>query len=567
MGQHWMENGEHALAVYDDLSKQAEAYRSVSLLLRRPPGREAYPGDVFYLHSRLLERAAKLSDANGAGSLTALPIIETKAGDISAYIPTNVISITDGQVFLEDDLFKSGIRPAINVGQSVSRVGGAAQIKAMKGAVGTLKGDLAQFRELEAFASMGSELDAVSQATLDRGYRLTELLKQGLNSPLAVEEQVVVLYAGTRGYLDPIPVADVRRYETELIEFLRARHSGLLEPDQGRGHSSTRTASRRRSRRSPTSSRPRSPTTPARPTPAAADGRPTAERCRPSPPPSRARPRPPWQVARNGSCADGSSRCSRPRRSPRRWSSSPAAASSRPSSASSAARPYSERITEVIRQPGRGRCRRRLARCSTSARTSRPVAYVVVAGRPRPGRWLQLRRSSAPPSGRCSPTAPRASETRLVTVGQEGARLLPLPRLRDRRVVQRLPRPPDLRGRPPGRRRTSPSGSSPASTHEVRLAYTQFISIGVQRLGRRARTCRSTRRCSSEAESDDGPVRRLRVRAQPDRDPRAAAAPLRRGPAVRRPARGRGLRARRPPAGHEVGHRERRGHDHHASAG
>ncbi len=228
MGQHWMENGQHALAVYDDLSKQAEAYRSVSLLLRRPPGREAYPGDVFYLHSRLLERAAKLSDENGAGSMTALPIIETKAGDISAYIPTNVISITDGQVFLDEDLFKSGIRPAINVGQSVSRVGGAAQIKAMKTAVGTLKGDLAQFRELEAFASLGSELDAVSQATLDRGRRLTELLKQGLNSPLAVQDQVVVLYAGTRGYLDAVDVADVRRYERDLLDWLGARHSGLL---------------------------------------------------------------------------------------------------------------------------------------------------------------------------------------------------------------------------------------------------------------------------------------------------------------------------------------------------
>src|SRR5262245_28701277 len=216
MGQHWMENGEAALVVYDDLSKQAEAYRQLSLLLRRPPGREAYPGDVFYLHSRLLERAAKLSDDRGAGSLTALPIIETKAGDVSAYIPTNVISITDGQVFLEDDLFKSGIRPAINVGQSVSRVGGAAQIKAMKAAVGTLKGDLAQFRELQAFAQLGSELDAVSQAQLDRGFRLTELLKQGLNSPMPVEEQVVSLYAGTRGYLDPVPVADVRRFEGEL---------------------------------------------------------------------------------------------------------------------------------------------------------------------------------------------------------------------------------------------------------------------------------------------------------------------------------------------------------------
>ena len=190
MGQHWMENGEHALIIYDDLSKQAEAYRSVSLLLRRPPGREAYPGDVFYLHSRLLERAAKLSDALGGGSLTALPVIETKAGDISAYIPTNVISITDGQVFLETDLFNSGIRPAINVGNSVSRVGSAAQVKAMKQVSGTLKLDLAQFRELESFATFGSELDRVSQAQLDRGYRLTELLKQPQNQPVPVEEQV-----------------------------------------------------------------------------------------------------------------------------------------------------------------------------------------------------------------------------------------------------------------------------------------------------------------------------------------------------------------------------------------
>jgi F-type H+-transporting ATPase subunit alpha len=229
MGQHWMDNGEHALVVYDDLSKQAEAYRQLSLLLRRPPGREAYPGDVFYLHSRLLERAAKLSDDRGAGSLTALPIIETKAGDISAYIPTNVISITDGQIFLEDDLFKSGVRPAINVGQSVSRVGSAAQIKAMKTAVGTLKGDLAQFRELESFAAFGSELDKVSQAQLDRGYRLTELLKQPLNSPLPVEEQVVSVYAGTRGHLDDIPVGDVKRFETELLEYVRTRHGDLLE--------------------------------------------------------------------------------------------------------------------------------------------------------------------------------------------------------------------------------------------------------------------------------------------------------------------------------------------------
>jgi F-type H+-transporting ATPase subunit alpha len=229
MGQHWMENGEHALAVYDDLSKQAEAYRQMSLLLRRPPGREAYPGDVFYLHSRLLERAAKLSDERGAGSLTALPVIETKAGDVSAYIPTNVISITDGQIYLQDDLFKSGIRPAVDVGISVSRVGSAAQIKAMKTAVGTLKSDLQQFRELQAFAAFGSDLDAVSKAQLERGIRLTELLKQGLNSPMPVQEQVVVIYAGTRGYLDTIPVGDVRRFESGLLEWFRTRHSDILD--------------------------------------------------------------------------------------------------------------------------------------------------------------------------------------------------------------------------------------------------------------------------------------------------------------------------------------------------
>jgi F-type H+-transporting ATPase subunit alpha len=229
MGQHWMENGEHALIVYDDLSKQAEAYRSVSLLLRRPPGREAYPGDVFYLHSRLLERAAKLSDALGGGSMTALPIIETKAGDISAYIPTNVISITDGQVFLESDLFNSGIRPAINVGNSVSRVGSAAQIKAMKQVSGTLKLDLAQFRELEAFATFGSELDRVSQAQLDRGYRLTELLKQPQNAPVPVEEQVLVIYAGTKGWSDTVPVPEVQRFATELIEYFKGNVPGVLD--------------------------------------------------------------------------------------------------------------------------------------------------------------------------------------------------------------------------------------------------------------------------------------------------------------------------------------------------
>src|SRR6187401_1800658 len=228
IGEFFRDSGRHALVVYDDLSKHAQSYREISLLLRRPPGREAYPGDVFYLHSRLLERAAKLSDENGAGSLTALPIIETKAGDISAYIPTNVISITDGQVFVQDNLFKSGVRPAVDVGNSVSRVGSAAQIKSMRAVAGTLKLDLAQFRELEAFATFGSELDAVSKAQLERGYRLVELLKQGLNSPVPVEEQVAAIFAGTRGYLDDVPVGDVRRFESELIEYMRTTHAGLL---------------------------------------------------------------------------------------------------------------------------------------------------------------------------------------------------------------------------------------------------------------------------------------------------------------------------------------------------
>ncbi len=229
MGQHWMDAGENALIVYDDLSKQADAYRQLSLLLRRPPGREAYPGDIFYLHSRLLERAARLSEEKGGGSLTALPIIETKAGDISAYIPTNVISITDGQVFLESDLFNSGVRPAINVGTSVSRVGGAAQIKAMRSVSGGLRLDLAQFRELEAFATFGSELDKVAQRQLDRGYRLVEMLKQPLNSPLAVAEQAVSVYAGSAGHLDEIPVHDVVRFLRDLLDYMRARHAGILE--------------------------------------------------------------------------------------------------------------------------------------------------------------------------------------------------------------------------------------------------------------------------------------------------------------------------------------------------
>ena len=228
IGQHWMYKGEHVLIVFDDLSKQAEAYRTVSLLLRRPPGREAYPGDVFYLHSRLLERCAKLNDELGAGSMTGLPIIETKGNDVSAYIPTNVISITDGQIFLETDLFNSGVRPAINVGISVSRVGGSAQVKAMKAVAGRLRLDLAQFRELEAFAAFGSDLDKASKAQLERGARLVELLKQPQYSPFSVERQVVSLWAGTTGRLDDVPVEDIGAFEEQFLDYVTNQHSGVV---------------------------------------------------------------------------------------------------------------------------------------------------------------------------------------------------------------------------------------------------------------------------------------------------------------------------------------------------
>lgn len=229
IGEEFMMNGKHVLIVYDDLSKQATAYRELSLILRRPPGREAYPGDVFYLHSRLLERAAKLSDELGGGSMTALPIIETQAGDISAYIPTNVISITDGQIFLDSDSFYSGVRPAIDAGASVSRVGGDAQIKAMKSVAGTLRLDLASYHELESFSQFGSDLDAATQAKLNRGQRIVEVLKQPVHSPLKVEEQVMILYALTNGYLDKVEVSDIARYQGELFEFLHANHQDLFD--------------------------------------------------------------------------------------------------------------------------------------------------------------------------------------------------------------------------------------------------------------------------------------------------------------------------------------------------
>jgi F-type H+-transporting ATPase subunit alpha len=228
IGEYMMEKGKHVLIVYDDLSKHAVAYRQLSLLLRRPPGREAYPGDVFYLHSRLLERAAKLKDELGGGSLTALPIIETQAGDVSAYIPTNVISITDGQIFLETDLFYSGVRPAINVGLSVSRVGGSAQVKAMKKVAGTMRLDLAQFRELAAFAQFGSDLDPTTQRQLARGGRLVEILKQEQYKPLSVERQVLLIYAATNGYVDDYPVSALKKYEEELYTFFETRHPEII---------------------------------------------------------------------------------------------------------------------------------------------------------------------------------------------------------------------------------------------------------------------------------------------------------------------------------------------------
>src|SRR5450432_930705 len=228
MGEYFRDSKRHALVIYDDLSKHAASYREISLLLRRPPGREAYPGDVFYLHSRLLERSAKLSDKNGGGSLTALPVIETQAGDVSAYIPTNVISITDGQIFLETDLFNSGVRPAVNVGISVSRVGGSAQIKAMRQVAGTLKLELAQYRELAAFAAFGSDLDKATQAQLNRGQRLVELLKQNQFSPLPFSKQILVILAGTGGFLDDLPVAQVRDFETELFKYVESTNPGLL---------------------------------------------------------------------------------------------------------------------------------------------------------------------------------------------------------------------------------------------------------------------------------------------------------------------------------------------------
>ena len=335
LGQHWMYQGMHVLIIFDDLSKQAEAYRAISLLLRRPPGREAYPGDVFYLHSRLLERCAKLSDELGGGSMTGLPIIETKANDVSAYIPTNVISITDGQVFLESDLFNQGVRPAINVGISVSRVGGAAQVKAMKQVSGSLRLDLSQYRELEAFAAFGSDLDAASAAALGRGGRLVELLKQGQYAPQPVEEQVVSLWLGTTGQLDAVPVGDIRRFEKEFLDHVRRNEEGALAEIRDSGKLSDENVERLqtvvREFQQGFEASDGSSVVPKEKQEEALDedevDQETVKVNKPAPA-KELTGRRAWRH-RSGSCVGGSSRRSPSRRSPERWSSSPPPGSSR----------------------------------------------------------------------------------------------------------------------------------------------------------------------------------------------------------------------------------------------
>ena len=335
IGQHWMYQGNHVLIIFDDLSKQAEAYRAISLLLRRPPGREAYPGDVFYLHSRLLERCAKLSDELGAGSMTGLPIIETKANDVSAYIPTNVISITDGQVFLESDLFNQGVRPAINVGISVSRVGGAAQVKAMKQVSGSLRLDLSQYRELEAFAAFGSDLDAASAAALGRGARLVELLKQSQYAPQPVEEQVISLWLGTTGQLDAVPVPDIRRFESEFLDHVRRNEEGALTEIRDTGKLTDENIERLQTGRARLPERLRGLGRLVGGAEGEAGrgarrgrGRPGVGQGQQAGPGQGLTGRRRWRH-RSGYCGGGSSRRSPSRRSPVRWSSSPPPGSSR----------------------------------------------------------------------------------------------------------------------------------------------------------------------------------------------------------------------------------------------
>ena len=552
MGQHWMENGEHALVVYDDLSKQAEAYRQISLLLRRPPGREAYPGDVFYLHSRLLERAAKLSDENGAGSLTALPVIETKAGDISAYIPTNVISITDGQIYLQDDLFKSGVRPAFDTGQSVSRVGGAAQIKAMKKAVGTLKGDLSQFRELESFAAFGSELDKVSQAQLDRGYRLVELLKQPLNSPMPVEEQVVSLYAGTHGYLDDVPVDRRAALRGRAARRGSAPATATSSTASARPATSpTSTPSRPPSRPSPSSSAGSRPPTrrrrrPGRRRGGARVGRP-AMPATPAPEPTEHRRRPsPCPAARNGSLRRRIKSVQSTKKITKAMELIAASRIVKAQQRVAAARPYSERITEVIRnlaaagagggspllEPARRGPHRRLR---GHRRRPRPVPAPTTA------------RSSGPPSARCAPAGRGPPDPARSRSGKKAESYF---RFRGWDIDASVPRASP----------TSPPTRTPAPIAEfvvdpVRGGRVRPGRAGLHPvpLGGVAAGVDPAVRAARPGDARGGGGRRARPpttsSSRTRGDPRPAAAPLRRGPALRRPARRRGVRSSPPSSG------------------
>ena len=557
IGQHWMENGEHALIVYDDLSKQAEAYRQVSLLLRRPPGREAYPGDVFYLHSRLLERAAKLSDERGAGSLTALPVIETKAGDVSAYIPTNVISITDGQVYLQDNLFKSGVRPAVDVGISVSRVGGAAQIKAMKNVSGTLKLDLAQFRELEAFATFGSELDAISKAQLERGYRLVELLKQPLNSPMPVEEQVVV---GVR------------------------RHQGLPRQLAGRPRSAasrpscSSTCAARRAACSPGMRSNPKADVPAElgDVIAVVQGPVRRGRLRQLAPPIRWRPTPtksakptatrPWR--RSKSMAGGQERILRGRiRSVQATKKITRAmeliAASRIVKAQqrvAAAVPYSEQITEVVKD---------LAAAGGSSQSPllagrgevRTTAYVVItADRGLCGGYNAGVQRAA--EGESQGRRARRRDYTIVTVGRKAEGYFRFRGYNIADVVRRLQRQPRPTPTPSAIGQDVIDLVTSAARSTVSSWSTPASSAPARRKSCCVRWCRSIAKRSPVATARPTDAtrrrRRLRVRARSRHHPRHAAAALRRGPHLRRAAQRRGQRARLPSAGDEERDRQRR---------
>ncbi len=559
MGMHWMDNGEHALVVYDDLSKQAESYRQMSLLLRRPPGREAYPGDVFYLHSRLLERAAKLSDALGAGSLTALPIIETKAGDVSAYIPTNVISITDGQIYLQENLFRSGVRPAVDVGISVSRVGGAAQIKAMRSVAGSLKVDLAQFRDLEAFATFASDLDAVSKAQLERGYRLVELLKQPLNSPMPVELQVLSVFAGTSGVLDELEVKDIRRFESEMHEWFQARHAGMLEDIRTKGTLPEGDALAESvaefKEQFIASLAAQTPTPPPTPPPRQASTR-ASER------PALASERAHGRRSERIEMAGGQERLLRRRirtiqstqKITRAQELIAASRIVRAQGRVHAAQPYSDAITQVVTDLAAGGAGSALLEPRAEVRR---VAHIVVTGdRGLCGAYNSNVLRTAEHAIRDDLEAGR--DYSLITVGRKAEGYF---RYRDYNIdaaFSGFSDAPSLRGREADRHRGHAGvrrrGDRPRRDHlhplrVRRRAAGRAAHARAARARRGARGSGRRRRWWREGV--------VRVRAVARHHPRPAPAPLRGVTRVRRAAQRRGVGARVPSAGDEVGHRQR----------